>query len=1669
MPLCISTRWLGLGLDAIRFSGGLSRSSEVCVPAAGVKSAMACRHRMGRVGRSRTREFLAALLLFPIAGQFLSTPVFANCVTLVLITTCDTAGLFTATVGIGPATPANSVLNLLANSQIVVGNANAISLADGANITLGPGAIVQATSTGTGGLYGTGGDTVEFRNNSTLTVAAGAQILSLGTAGNSEAINPEGSGNLIVNNGTIRATNAAAIFFQNTIGLNTVVNNATGIIQTSQASGNVIGGFGAAAVDFTNRGTVIGNLNFGGGNDVLRLFTGSTITGNFDGGGGTNSIFLNGTGSDSLPGQIKNFQTLTKTDTGTWTLTGSVVGVTVAEVQQGTLILTGNNSQYTGSVIVDPAGTLQGFSGSFPPTITDNGLVLFAQPSDGTYAGIISGAGSVTKTSAGALTLTGLNTYSGGTNFNQGVVAVGADTALGAASGGLTFNGGTLRFNTSFNLAPTRAITLNTPGGTFDTQGFTSTIAQSIGGAGALTKMGAGTLTLTAANSYGGGTTVAGGTLQLTNPAAAGPGGIQVNGGTRLSLLPTAGAGFVLNNAFTGTGTVFAKMGAAADTFAFGAGAGTAFAGTAELADGKFALAGTNTAALTSATLQLDANNTTTVGAGTQAIGGLTMNGGKAIFATTVPSDTVSPANISTGALTLTSGQVQVIIANPATPPSSFAGPGSPSTLLQQDDGVLDRLVSATSVSGSAGGLTLLDQNGAPVPASLNVPIAQGGNTVAVGSYGYGLTSGPANNGLYVSYGLTQLNLQTGQTLTLSGDDGTPAGSELHARIIGPGNLVIDATNTIRLNNSTNTYTGTTTVGTGTLALGANGALGQSSNLIVNPGTSAILNGTTQTIGALDIGGTLDLALGTLSTSAALGTGALTTHPGSTVNINGGSLNIANGGTTAPGSLTGGGSLNLAGGTLNVSGANPGLTASTAIASGATAMLNDGGGLGSGAIANNGALIFNAATGTFVNTVTGTGAVSLTNGSNVIATGAIDSGGPKTIDSGSTLQLGNGGTTGSILGNITNNGSLLFDRSDVATYSDVISGAGSVSQIGSGTTILNGNNTYTGGTTINAGTLAIGDANNPGAVLSGGGPIQVAAGGTLGGYGSVTGNVTNAGTIGVGNTLAALSGGSTGNFTINGNVTNAGLAQIGGIGTTPGNALTIAGNYIGQNGTVALNTQLGGDGSPSDQLIISHGSATGSSGLNVTNVGGVGAITQANGIQVIQAINGATTAPGAFTLSAPAGAGPYEYFLYHGGETPGTADNWYLRTTAPTPTSSGTPTPAPGTPFIPAPIPGEPEIPFFRPEIAIDVAVPAVARDVALSMLGTADIRNPEPPDAAFGGAPLFGGPVEPVPAGAAPVAPTPAGAAPIANAPAGTAVQPGAPAQGKAAGGIAYQTTPAANGPSAVWGRFIGQSHSQRWTGTVNPEFNGRVYGLQFGLDLYRIDWLNGQRDRFGAFMGYARENGDVHGSALGLLRAFTGRLAVDGLSIGTYWTHTGPSGWHIDATLMDTALDTDARSYRPIETTGSGNIVTASLEGGYPVRIVSQFVLEPQAQLVWQHLSLGHNQDQFSTLSYSTPNTVSGRVGLRLSDLFEINGHVIKPFITANLWRTFSGRDTAIFATTPIITNLGATSLETNGGMVVQLDRNLLFQASAGYVTNIGGNHRRGVTGNAELKVFW
>ena len=123
--------------------------------------------------------------------------------------------------------------------------------------------------------------------------------------------------------------------------------------------------------------------------------------------------------------------------------------------------------------------------------------------------------------------------------------------------------------------------------------------------------------------------------------------------------------------------------------------------------------------------------------------------------------------------------------------------------------------------------------------------------------------------------------------------------------------------------------------------------------------------------------------------------------------------------------------------------------------------------------------------------ISGTGQLTKTGSGALVLIGTNTYSGGTTISAG-TLQIGNGGTSGSIVGNVTDNGTLAFDRSDTVAFGSVISGTGSLVQLGSGTLVLTGTNTYSGGTTISAGTLQIGN------------------GGTTG---SITGNVTDNGTL----------------------------------------------------------------------------------------------------------------------------------------------------------------------------------------------------------------------------------------------------------------------------------------------------------------------------------------------------------------------------------------------------------------------------------------------------------------------------------------------------------------------------------------------------------------------------
>ncbi|NJL19321.1 MAG: hypothetical protein HC901_03340 [Bdellovibrionaceae bacterium] len=106
-----------------------------------------------------------------------------------------------------------------------------------------------------------------------------------------------------------------------------------------------------------------------------------------------------------------------------------------------------------------------------------------------------------------------------------------------------------------------------------------------------------------------------------------------------------------------------------------------------------------------------------------------------------------------------------------------------------------------------------------------------------------------------------------------------------------------------------------------------------------------------------------------------------------------------------------------------------------------------------------------------------------------------------TIINAGTLQLGNGGATGAVAGNITNNGTLIFNRSDNPAFAGVISGTGSVVKQGGGTLTLNGTNTYTGNTTVSAGILSLSGGNaipDTNTLIISGGKVDLTANETVG-------------------------------------------------------------------------------------------------------------------------------------------------------------------------------------------------------------------------------------------------------------------------------------------------------------------------------------------------------------------------------------------------------------------------------------------------------------------------------------------------------------------------------------------------------------------------------------------
>lgn len=304
-----------------------------------------------------------------------------------------------------------------------------------------------------------------------------------------------GEGAHLYNNGTAHVTDAESVSFF-----------TVGTIATSTRTTVEVSGGGDLSANF---GFTIAAL---GGRGTLRITDGGTVSSI------TASTVYVGRNTDSVG-------TIILSNGGTLALNGGLAlgfsgGTGILQIGEG-----------------GAAGTLTatGISGGVDGS--GSGQIIFNHNETSYAFGIQIGEGgngakalTVFQNGSGTTRLTGANTYTGGTVLNAGVLSVSDNVNLGAASGTLAFDGGTLQI-TGAGFTMNRATTLNAGGGTFDITTGTLTQQGVITDAGSLIKTGAGTLTLTGDNTYTGGTTVTAGLIEFSSANNFGTGNITLDGG----------------------------------------------------------------------------------------------------------------------------------------------------------------------------------------------------------------------------------------------------------------------------------------------------------------------------------------------------------------------------------------------------------------------------------------------------------------------------------------------------------------------------------------------------------------------------------------------------------------------------------------------------------------------------------------------------------------------------------------------------------------------------------------------------------------------------------------------------------------------------------------------------------------------------------------------------------------------------------------------------------------------------------------------------------------------------------------------------------------------------------------------------------------------------------
>lgn len=862
-----------------------------------------------------------------------------------------------------------------------------------------------------------------------------------------------------------------------------------------------------------NAAGILGGFFTVNGVEWARISSGTTVAGGATYTSATNGTFTNATNTDmtadaGITGTTATLRFNTFNGSGP-SITGTISGP--VSVDTGGILMTINTLNTNGVIAsTDPVNDSLTSGTNDLIVIQNNAAALLTiNPNIINNA---AGAVALTKSGVGTLILAGSNTFTGGIFINNGILQVGGSNALGSngisfgsASGSgifgpLGFSSPVLRLAGNSVTVPFLSTTnayVGTPtvenGGltpatlTVNTTGsntFTGLLTDGTAGATlSLTKSGAGTFVLTGTNTFTGDTFVNGGTLLLASSQA-----------LRNSPLNTSGAGT----------TSFGRLSSA---FLGGLkGANNLALTNANGAPLALTLGGISTSSTFTSVLS-GSGSLTKVGTGTFSLNNAnTFSGGTIVNGGTLRAGNSTGSATGTGGVTVNSG-------------ATLTGPGLISGLVTLSSGGHlapgDNVGTLTvgSVTLSTG--SILDYEfKSGVSDLLNVTSLNGltiNSGVGINVYAEGTTNKFTSNGTFNLFGfsgslqgtgtngLSVLNQQSGLTYTF----GT-SGTFVTLTISGAAALV-------------STWTADADGSWGTGSNWNNGipnAVGDQANFlsaITQPRTVS-LNGS-RTVGTIVFSNTNSYTIAQGSSgSLILNNGAATAQVtdslgnhtiSAPVSLSGSSaiFTVTNSGDTLTASnvVSGIGSLTKNGsGTLALSAANTysggtilnlgvvQISTSQALGSGTTTYAGNSTLRSAADNLNltNSIVLNNSVTGTIDtqgNTTIISGTISDTNANGSIAKsgsgtlvllGSNSYAGNTTINSG-TLQLGNGGTAGSVNGNIINNGALVVNRSDNLTLSGIISGLGTLLKQAGNVLTLAGTNTYTGNTVISNGTLAV--------------------------------------------------------------------------------------------------------------------------------------------------------------------------------------------------------------------------------------------------------------------------------------------------------------------------------------------------------------------------------------------------------------------------------------------------------------------------------------------------------------------------------------------------------------------------------------------------------------------